>query len=180
MATDALLSADKHERLRAFLANTKCAGTLLTRRANIAWITDGADVHVDAGSALGIALLHWTPTRRLIFNDDIEAGRLRADELPDPEEWEIVERPWWEAPPLFRVVDWMGEKWGRKHLILDDRSLDHFAELRFSLTPAERDRARTLGHDAAEVVQSVMMRVTRGMTVHEVAGTLGGELVGLR
>lgn len=170
------LHPDKNERLRAFLATTKCAGALLTRRANIAWIADGADVHVDAGSEFGIAALLWTPTRRLIFTDNIEAARLRAEEFPDPKEWEIVERPWWEAPPLFRATDWMGEKWAREHPILDDRSVDHFAELRFSLTPAERDRARTLGHEAAEIMQSVMMRFTRGTTEHELAGTLGGEL----
>src|SRR5688572_20632628 len=85
------------DKLGAFCRDNKYDGAILRRRSSIAWLTGGADTHIDLGSPLGIATVVWTARRKAVYTDIIEAGRLRAEEFGA--DWEIVERPWTDRPP---------------------------------------------------------------------------------
>jgi antitoxin VapB len=154
---------EKDGRVSAYCEQHGYAGIVIRRRANIAWIADGADVHCDTASTLGVATLLWSPQRKIVFTDNIESARLRAEEFGD--EWEIEVSNWWEpAPPLPA---------GRYATDYPD---DPLTDLRASLTAAEIERARSLGADAAAAMSGVMRALQPGMIEHEVAGRLAGAL----
>jgi Xaa-Pro aminopeptidase len=154
---------EKDRRLAEFCAQHDYDGVLLRRRSNIAWITDGADMHCDTASSLAVATVLWTPREKLVFTDNIEAPRLRDEELG--REWTIRESPWWEPaePPAGRyATDWPD---------------DAIAELRFSLTSREVERVRSLGHDTAEVLERILKNEVRpGMTERHLGGAVAGWL----
>ena len=155
---------EKDKRLAEFCRSRGFDGVLLRRRSNIAWITDGADVHVDSSSTTGVAALLWTPRRKVAYTANIEARRLAEEEFGG--EWEIESGNWWEPARL------PTGRWGT------DFPDDPLADLRAPLTPLEVRRLRALGVAAAEELCRVMKRVRRGMTEHGVAGELSGRLRG--
>ncbi len=154
---------EKDQRLADYCAAHGLDGVVIRRRSNAAWITDGCDFRVDASSNLGIATLVWTPRAKLVFTDNVESPRLRAEELPD--EWELRTTPWWE--PLASLPE------GRfRHDFPDDP----LYELRNPLTRAEFARARELGADAAETLERVLREFPAGCSELDVAARLTGQL----
>jgi Xaa-Pro aminopeptidase len=151
----------KERRLAAFLKARGYEGAWLKRRTNIAWLTDGADVHVDSSSSTGVASVLWTPRKKVVFCDNIEARRLGDEEFDG---WEIRAVPWWKR----REVP-VGN-------FLTDFPDDPLADVRASLTELELGRIRALGKRTAEELARVMKRAKRGMTEHEVAADLIGGL----
>lgn len=154
--------SEKDERLAAFCKTHGHDGVWLRRRSNIAWATDGADTHCDASTSLGVASLVWTPARKTVLTDVIEAPRLAAEEPLNG--WEIQACPWWEAPcpPAGRFAT--------------DFPEDDIAPLRYSLTELEIGRIRGLGAECAATMSRVMHHVKRGRTENDLAGVLSGEL----
>jgi antitoxin VapB len=158
------MDLEKSRRLRGFCRKLGRAGVLLRRRSNIAWITDGADVHCDTGQATGVAAVLWTPRRRVVLTNTIEAPRLRAEEFGKGWSFDVVD--WWRdrgMPRRSYATDWP-----------DDA--DGIASLRAPLTARESARARELGRDCAELMQTYLHRVRRGVSEHEVAGALSAAL----
>jgi len=152
----------KEKRLAAFLKARGFEGAWLKRRTNIAWLTDGADVHVDSASSTGIASVLWTPRKKVVFCDNIEGRRLGDEEFG--KDWEIRSVPWWKRRELP-----VGN-------LLTDFPDDPLADLRASLTEVELLRIRALGRRTADELQRVMKWAKPGMTEHEVAGELSGAL----
>jgi hypothetical protein len=149
---------DKDRRLAAFCQEHGYDGVHLRRRSNIAWASDGADVHCDASTSLGVASLLWTPLRKLVITDVIEAARLREEEFGP--EWEIVDGPWWAGPPTLE---------GR---LVTDYPEDCLTDLRSPLTGEEIGRYRRLGREAARAVEGNLKMLGR---FREVAGPLQTE-----
>jgi Xaa-Pro aminopeptidase len=149
---------EKDARLAAYCKKHGYHGVWLKRRTNIAWLTDGADVHVDASSTTGIASLLWTPRRKTVFTTNIESRRLADEEFGA--DWDIQEQWWWREskPPQGRFAT--------------DFPTDPFAELRASLTDLELRRIRDLGRTTAEVLEKVAHAVRQGDTEHEIAADL--------
>ena len=89
---------EKELRLLDYCKRTHVDGVWLRRRTNIAWLTDGADVHVDSASSTGVASLLWTPRKKVVLTTNIEARRLADEEFGS--EWDVQASNWWEkAPP---------------------------------------------------------------------------------
>lgn len=153
---------EKEARLAAFCKRTGTEGVWLRRRTNIAWLTDGADVHVDGSSSTGVASLLWTPRKKVVLTTNIEAQRLADEEFGS--EWEVRATDWWEkaAPPKGRFAT--------------DFPDDPFADLRYPMTLREWARIRVLGHLAANYLARHMSWIKRGMTEHEVAADLARRL----
>lgn len=146
---------EKEARLAAFCKRGGYEGVWLRRRTNIAWLTDGADVHVDGSSSTGVASLLWTPRKKVVLTTNIEARRLADEEFGD--EWDVQASNWWEkaAPPKGRYAT--------------DFPDDPFAELRASLTPLELKRIRKLGAFAGGILSQMLHQVRRGLPEHWVA-----------
>lgn len=148
-------------RLREHLTRTGREGAVITRRANIAWLT-GADTHVDASSPLAICRLHVTPGLCVVATDRIEHQRLHDEEFAGDLDYQV--RDWFTPPPP------TPEGW------LTDESVDFCQALRASLSAAELDAVRTLARDCADVMQQVMHDVRPGMTEHQLAARITGDL----
>jgi len=154
---------EKDQRLAGFCRKHGYDGVLIRRRSNIAWAADGADVHCDRGTPLGVASLLWTPQRKTVLTTNIEDARLAAEEFNG--EWEINAEPWWTAN-------------GRpKGNFATDYPDDTIAELRFSLTPRELEQVKALGHDTADIMSRVMREICPGQTERDVAADM---IAGLR
>ncbi|MBI2930076.1 MAG: M24 family metallopeptidase [Planctomycetes bacterium] len=150
---------EKERRLARFCKAGGYDGVIFRRRSGIAWIADGADVHVDMANAFGVATVLWTPAKKTVFTDAIEAARLKDEEFRDGWSWEVV--PWWETPKLPEG------RWATD---------EDVAELRFSLTRDELKRLRLLGRESAEAMATVLKNTGIGWTEHEVAGALTWRL----
>jgi antitoxin VapB len=153
---------EKDRRLADFCKRRGYDGALLRRRTNIAWLTDGADVHVDSSGSTGVAALLWTPRRKVVLCTNIESRRLAEEEFSD--EWTVRESKWWEGreQPSGRLAT--------------DFPDDPFADLRASLTDLEAHRVRELGAVTATELARTMKAVRPGWTEHEVAGEITGRL----
>jgi len=154
---------EKGARLLRLCRERGVDGVWIRRRANVAWATDGADVRCNAASELGVASLLWTPERKVVLCDDIEAPRMRAEELGT--EWEVAPTRWFEparAPQGKYACDWPD---------------DVLVDLRAPLTDVEMARARELGADSAAVLRSVMFHVRVGWSEFECAGQLARGLL---
>ncbi|HXX95052.1 MAG TPA: M24 family metallopeptidase, partial [Planctomycetota bacterium] len=128
-----------------------------------AWLTDGADVHVDGSSSTGVGSLLWTPQKRIVLTTNIEARRLADEEFG--RDWEVESHPWWEKTPP------------RKGRFATDFPEDPFADLRSPLTPLELRRIRDLGELATASLHSLLTRLPfRGESEHQVAGALSSSL----
>lgn len=153
---------EKESRLLSLCKARGAEGVILRRRSNIAWLTDGADFHIDLSTRLGFGTVVWTPSKKTLYADNIEIGRFRDEELKG--EWEYVERPWVEdekLPPGKFLTDWPN---------------DEIAECRYSLTEDEIERVRALGREAAETLCLAMKQIRRGSTEHGLAGYIAGGL----
>jgi Xaa-Pro aminopeptidase len=153
---------EKELRLAEFCKQRKVDGVWLRRRTNIAWLTDGADVHVDASSTTGVGSVVWTPRRKTVLCNNIEDRRLREEEFG--KDWSFEVGRWWEPGK------------GPKGKLATDFPDDPFSELRASLTELELGRIRELGRATADATEQVMLTIRRGETEHEIAGDLMGRL----
>ena len=153
---------EKDRRLAEYCWKHGYDGVWLKRRTNIAWITDGADVHVDSSSSTGVGSVLWTPRKKTVLCDNIEDRRLREEEFG--KEWSFEVSKWWEPtkPPKGRFAT--------------DFPNDVFADLRASLTDLELQRIRVVGRATADALGKVMKSIRPGQTEHEVAGALVGDL----
>jgi Xaa-Pro aminopeptidase len=153
---------EKEQRLQKVCAARGVEGIVLRRRSNIAWLTDGADLHIDLSSRLAFGTVVWTPGKKTLFADNIEVPRFRDEELKSG--WEFVERPWVEDEKL------------PAGKYLSDWPEDPLYECRASLTGAEIERVRVLGREAAEALCTSMRQFKRGASEHVLAGMIAGSL----
>lgn len=149
---------EKERRLAGYCRTHGVDGVWLRRRTNIAWLTDGADVHVDSSSSTGVASLLWTPKKKLVLTTNIEARRLADEEFGS--EWEVQAHNWWEkaAPP--------------KGNFATDFPDDPFADLRSPLTDLELKRIRELAMTAARDIGALLHGVNSSMTELDLANQI--------
>ena len=153
---------EKELRLAEFCKRGGYDGVRLRRRTNIAWLTDGADVHVDASSSTGVGSVVWTPRKKTVICNSIEECRLREEEFG--KDWSFEVSPWWESGK------------SRKGNFASDVPEDPFADLRSPLTDLELTRLRALGRSTVDALEQVMLTIRRGETEHEVAADLSSRL----
>jgi Xaa-Pro aminopeptidase len=149
---------EKDRRLLHWCRERDVEGVWIRRRANVAWVADGADVHCDEQSELGVASCLWTPARKRVLTDAIEAPRMMTEEFG--EDWEVLARDWMSPP--HRPEGNFAHDWPD----------DCLTDLRAPLTAEEIVRARALGAESAEVLETEMRLVEPGASEHEIAGSL--------
>jgi len=152
---------EKERRLAAWCKERGYDGVWLRRRTNIAWLSDGADVHVDAASSTGVGSIVWTPRRKIVLTSNIERPRLADEEFGDG--WEIQPHDWWRAEKR------------PKGTLATDFADDPFADLRAPLTELELTRVRDLGLYTSIALEQILKGFLRpGHTEQELAGALSG------
>lgn len=85
----------RREDLRALMERRGVGALLMSRPANFAWYTGGADNRVDHADPAGVAGILLTPGAEYVLTDNVEAPRMRAEQTPG---MEIAEHPWHTGP----------------------------------------------------------------------------------
>ena len=163
--------ADKLAALRAQLAASSAGAIRLCGVDWFAWITAGGSSALLHTTDAGVAEVLVTPEEACILTDEIEAERLRAEEIPAGFTFHI--EPW--AEPELRERYVQGAASGRT--VFSDRPahgeqpLPHALKLRrLVLGEGERERYRLLGREAAEAMGEVLRRARPDWTEHQLAG----------
>lgn len=160
----------KLQLLRSEIERHALAGIRLRGQDWFAWATGGGSNALLLASETGLAEVLATPDRTVVLTDAIEAPRLRSEEVPS--DLEVVEFEWMR--PEAREAH-VAQATGAGPIASDlpaDGELALPASLvaaRRRLLPAEIDRYRSLGRDAAEATTETLSRARPGMTEYEVA-----------
>lgn len=164
----------KLARIRGYLAESGLGAILLTRQDNFAWLTGGRDNHVAAGSDVGVASLLVTPTDRVVVTNQIEAGRLRDEEIGD-QGWEWRTYDWFRPSGFVAAVrDVAGDRpIGSDTPFPGAGPLDGaFDRLRADLLSAEVERYRAVGREMTAAIEETCQHVHAGQTELEIAADL--------
>jgi Xaa-Pro aminopeptidase len=160
----------RHDRLTALMERLGLSALALRRSANFAWYTGGADNRVDHSSPFGLADVVVTPHRDYILTSNIEAQRMREEQVTGIE---VVEYPWYdtagaalndlaEGGPLGTDFPW-------------DTGTDvarEVASLRIVLDPDAIERYRQVGANAAAAVAEVAQSLAPGTDEWEITASL--------
>jgi len=168
----------KKGRLARFLGQAGLDGVVFSRVSNFSWFTAGGSDAVAQSSEIGPAHIFFDGKRSLLITDNIEAPRLRDEELLQGE-FELVSVPWSEGKGATDALKALGR--GKK--VASDTPLgppfkklpESFYSLRCALLQGEIERFRKLGRLSAQALQEVAFSVKPGQTEFEVAGILAGE-----
>lgn len=167
--------AAKATRLRALLDRLKLKGILLRRSTNVAWLTGGRETHVTLSSESGVAQALVTADRLFLFTNRIEAPRMEHEEGLRAAGFDFVVGNWYE--PVKPADSVAGGPVGVDGASAEGQNVaGDVAALRYALTPDEIARYRWLGQATALALQKVAKAITPGLTEHQIAGRLSGEL----
>jgi len=163
--------ADKVALLRAHL-QAAGAGAIRLRGVDwFAWVTAGGSSAVLHATDAGVAEVLVTMDEACILTDEIEAERLRAEEIPAGFTFHV--EPWAEPELRERYV----ANAAGGSVVLSDRPANGEQPLplalkqrRLVLGPGEIARYRVLGREAAEAMSEVLRRARPEWTEHELAG----------
>ncbi|MGB9098486.1 M24 family metallopeptidase [Erwinia sp.] len=166
--------SEKIQRLQNAMREAELDGLLLTRRDNIAWLTEGATFYVVDRAETGVASLLITHQGVTLIAPDNELPRILAEEtLPFP--LRTVSYPWFTefnkvltSLPLSRL----GSDTQLPETVNCEAQL---IAMRSGLNPAERERFFELGQQVATLVEKVARRVRRGMTERQVEAEIYAE-----
>jgi hypothetical protein len=163
--------ADKLAAMRQWLADTG-AGALRLRGIDwFAWATAGGSSAVLHTAEVGVAEVLVTAAEAFILTDEIEADRLRHEEVPGGFGWHAA--PW--AEPEWRDQFVLGAAGGAP--VLSDRPAGAEAQLppaarvrRMVLCHTELERYRALGAAAAAAMTETMHAARPAWSEFELAG----------
>lgn len=169
--------AVKLERLRKLMAEEELDCVVLGGASNFSWITAGGNDVVALASERGEATLVVTADAQYVVTNNIEAGRLTAEELAGLE-FEVVEDEWHKGnliELLDRVV--VGEVAADGNWLPGASDFGPEIErLRWQLTEPEIERFAALGADISRCLSETAREIVVGETEHEIAGLLTGKL----
>ncbi|QFU83863.1 M24 family metallopeptidase [Natronorubrum aibiense] len=165
---------NKRERLEAFLESEEFDSVWFARPNAFAWLTGGNNV-VDRETDAGVAAVGYDGSTISIIADNIEAGRIAAEELPDldAETVSVDEFPWY-ADSLGEAIAARVADDERAAADIEIPGLERVdpTSLRQPLTDRDRERYRTLGRETAAAVEAVCRELQSEDTEHEVASAL--------
>jgi len=152
----------KHSQLKHLLERHRADALWIRRTRNLAWLTAGADASIPADAEVGVYSAIITREQRILFTNNIEAPRLRAEENLESLGFDFSEYPWY-AP----------QEPHHANLITDDGAVEaDIQTLRWVLNEAEQTRFRQLGQDTARAIESTARKVQKGMSEFEISGLL--------
>jgi Xaa-Pro aminopeptidase len=160
----------KTRRLDDYLDETGLAAVWFARPNSFAWLTGGGNSVVDRDAPAGVAAVGYDGDRLRVVTDDIEADRLRDEELSgiDVASYE------WHAGSLADALAERSPTPAAADVDVDVPGFERIdaSPLRQPLTDADVERYRTLGHEAATAVERVCRELRADDTEREVAAAL--------
>ncbi|MCM3574458.1 M24 family metallopeptidase [Mesobacillus subterraneus] len=165
------------EKIESFLTEHKYDGVLFRKRSNFAWVTGGKDSHIVNTTANGVADLLILSDKKYCITSKMESARIHDEEL-EGLGYEFVTPEWYEDQDTVVRSLCAGKR------IASDISLEPFdqltaelAQLRFTLTEAEKDSYRWLAQKAANAVEETAREIKPGMTEFEIQAHLASKVI---
>ena len=156
--------SEKLTRLQNALVHWQLDAVLLTRRDNIAWLTEGGSYHVVERAETGVASLLISRDNVLLLAPDNELPRILAEE-PLPFACGSKHYPWYQS--LSSVLP--AGNIGSDSPVTDGTDIQQrMIALRQELSLNEQQRFRALGKEAALVVENVARQLHKGVTEWQV------------
>lgn len=159
--------------LRQVLQEAEAAAIRLRGTDWFAWVTAGGSNTVLLAAETGVAEVLITATEVWVLTDEIEAQRLKDEQLPEGSAYQVFVHPWAQAAEREAFVQGMTGG----GTVLSDRpspseaplpaALVHF---RRCLLPSEIDRYRQVGHRAGEAMTQVLQQAQPDWTEDQLAG----------
>jgi len=163
----------KLARLDAFLDEHDLAVVWFGRPNTFAWLLGGDSV-VDEEAAVGVAAVGYDGDTLTIVTDNIEAPRLRAEELPDGITIETVD---WYAADLGEAVAERSPTPAAADFDVPGFDSIDASDLRQPLVDSDIAAYRDLGRDTAAAVEAVCRELDPADTERAVAERLTNALV---
>lgn len=171
-------TTEKLSRIRKYLAAKKLDAVVFNTRANVAWLSGGADSHVVSQSERAFGSLVVTPKSALLVANRIEIERLAHEEPLSS--FTAKPFPWTQSLP-----EALGKLVSGSHVVSDDSEATGFKaidgnalyEMRASLTDAEIRRYKALGRDCAVIIETVARQIQKGDSEHQVEADLARHLL---
>lgn len=161
--------------IERLLAKHELEGLLLRNVASFAWATCGGSAYVNLATERSSADLLFTPERRYLITNNIEAQRLKDEEVTEGQGWEFVVSSWESDGDL------LAELTGEYRLGADGPypgALNLSAELsrlRVNLHPAEQARMREVCRGSARAMDRAIRQLEPGMSEFDIAALLDQE-----
>ncbi len=161
----------KWMRIKKLLSEKNMKGVILNKISNFAWFTGGGSNYVALNTENGICWLLVTEEKIYLLTDNIEAKRIRQEEMIDIPADDVI-WIWHKDNGLEKNIKKIVQ--GR---IAIDKPADVFEavdieKLHFPLTDMEIERFKNLGQKTTKIVSRVCYEINPGTTEIEVAGIL--------
>ncbi|MFC7138994.1 M24 family metallopeptidase [Halosimplex aquaticum] len=160
------------ERLDALLSDRGLEAVWFARPASFTWATGGNNV-VDRASPLGVAAAGYDGEEFTVVTDNIEASRLAEEELPD--DVTVAQADWFEADLDEAVADVSPTPAAADFDVGGFEDVDP-TPLRQPMTDRDVENYRSLGEEAAEVLENVVREAGSDDEEREVGGRLRDRL----
>ncbi|WP_123533007.1 M24 family metallopeptidase [Halosimplex salinum] len=160
------------ERLDALLTDRDLEAVWFARPPSFTWLTGGNNV-VDRSAGVGVAAAGYDGDGVTVVTNNIEAPRLADEELSDAVTVESID--WYDGGLADAVAAHSPKPAAADFDVPGLESVDA-TPLRQPMTDADVERYRSLGADAAEVVESVVREASADDREREVGGRLRDRL----
>jgi Xaa-Pro aminopeptidase len=161
------------ERLDSYLAANDLEAVWFARPNSFSWLTDGGNNVVSRGGDVGVAAAGYDGTGTTVVTKNIEAPRLRAEELTADVTLETV--PWHDQSLADAVAARSPAPAAADFEVPGMADVDA-AALRQPLTDGQISTYTELSRDVAEALEIVARRATTSATERKLTGDLRGLL----
>lgn len=158
----------RQQRLDAYLEANDLHSVWFARPNSFAWLTGGNNV-VDREGDIGVAAAGYDGDGVVVVTNDIEAGRLRDEEVG--EDVDVIEFEW-HAESLAEAVEAEAEGPAAADFEVPGFASVDAGALRQPLSESDIDAYRSLGRQTAEAVEAVARELEAGDTEQEAAAAL--------
>lgn len=152
--------------LRDMLREYSVEGILVTQQVNFSWLTGGR-AYINGNSEGAVAPILITKDRVFLIANNIEAQRLKEEEIGD--EIEVIEYDWYEANGQDRCIY---NALGNGKFITDVQLKKEISLLRYTLCEEDIERYRVIGKLVGQAVEETCREISPGMSEWEISGVL--------
>jgi Xaa-Pro aminopeptidase len=170
---------EKHRRVIAWMDAAGLDAVILSRADSLAWFSSGGELGEDYTSGRGAVQIYVNHNCRAVVCDNAHSPRIFEEELAGLG-FQLKEHPW-HTPPTGLLTDLARNRrvatdGGLPELGLPD-AREALAQLRYPLTPFERQRLRELGRTLALALEATCRNFEPGETESDLAGHLAHRLL---
>ncbi|MGB9932749.1 M24 family metallopeptidase [Haloarcula amylolytica] len=163
------------DRLDQYLQTAGLEAVWFARPNAFAWLTGGGDNVVDREGDIGVAAAGYDGNEVRVVTDNIEAPRLRDEELDSGVAVETFD---WHAQALAEAVSEASPAPAAADFDVPGFESVDATRLRQPLTDSQVEQYRELGRDTADAVETVARKVEPSHTELDVTAVLRQELEG--